>query len=122
MLRATASFLTKMSLVNLSSPTDTSSSRLITQAMLWKGKDMNPKKWGWIIMGGRMIPLKTDLSYAPELLKLTICNCKNGCANLRCSCKKNGLQCTPGRGECRGASCENAMQANMEDIVYELIK
>ena len=35
--------------------------------------------------------------------------CKTGCANMRCTCNKNGLSCTTACGECRGISCENAM-------------
>ena len=90
--------------------------RVFAQVMQWKGRDLNPTEWGWIIEKGKMMPLQTDLPYAPEeLLTLISCNCKKGCANLRCSCKKNGLKCTTCCGECRGVSCENAMQADMEE-------
>ena len=62
------------------------------------------------------MPLQTDLPYAPEeLLKFISCNCKKRCANLRCSCKKNGLKCQTCCEECRGVSCENAMQADIEE-------
>ena len=110
------SFIKPQALPPTSSAAKYHSYRDFAQVMQWKGRDLDPTEWGWIIEDGIMMPLQTDLPYAPEeLLKLISCNCKKGCSNLRCSCKRNGLKCTPGCGECRGVSCENAMQADMED-------
>ncbi|KAK2702917.1 hypothetical protein QYM36_018500, partial [Artemia franciscana] len=41
-------------------------------------------------------PIKTDLSAAPsQLLKIIKCSCRiDGCDSEKCTCKKNGLECT----------------------------
>ena len=52
------------------------------------------------------------------LLKVVRCNCKMGCDNLRCSCRKAGLDCSTGCGECRGI-CANMYENITEDNEYE---
>ena len=70
--------------------------------------DMDPKDWGWTIKDSAMIPVMTNLSAAPEeLLNSIRCNCKTDCASSRCSCRRHGLACSLGCGDCRGESCSN---------------
>ena len=86
------------------------SMRVYWQVMIWKGRSIDPNMWGWKITDVLMHPCLMDLPCAPEeMLKLICCKCKTGCANMRGTCKKNGLSCTTACGECRGISCENAM-------------
>ena len=50
------------------------------------------------------------MDVAPKaLLKVVRCNCKMGCDTLRCSCRKAGLDCSTGCGECRGI-CANMFE------------
>ena len=92
------------------------SMRVYCQVMMWKGREIDPKKWGWKVINDAMFPCHTDLACAPEeLLKLICCQCKKGCTNMRCSCKKNGLACSFACGECRGVSCDNSMHPEIDD-------
>ena len=50
-----------------------------------------------------MCTLLTDIAAAPEgLFHVIRCNCKADCRSSRCSCRRHGLVCTVGCGECRG--------------------
>ena len=69
---------------------------------------LNPKDWGWEIQDDILFPVYTNAAAAPEeLLNIVKCNCKTDCTSARCSCRRHGLVCTTGCGECRGESCTN---------------
>ena len=51
--------------------------------------------------------MTTDLPAAPKSLLKMICNCATDCASARCSCLKQGLDCSPACGQCRGTACTN---------------
>ena len=98
------------------------SMRVFCQEMQWKGREKDPAKWGWKITNNMMMPKYTDLSCTPEeLLKIISCNCKTGCSSMRCSCKKNRLICSSRCGECRGYSCENSMQPELEEEIKDTV-
>jgi len=72
--------------------------------MEWLGcsDEMQPSEWRWKAEGGKLIPVMTDKSYAPDALTQTIhCNCLEGCNTLRCTYRKHGLECTSARRHCR---------------------
>ena len=88
--------------------------RVYYQVQEWRGKSghLIPEEWGWEIVEGKLIPKKTDRPPAPEkLLRLFRCNCKTDCDTRKCTCKRNGLECTPACGQCRGSSCSNSPKA-----------
>ena len=98
------------------------SMRVFCQVMKWKGREIDPTKWGWKITNNMMMPKYTDLPCVPEkLLKIISCNCKTGCSSMRCSCKKNGLICSSTCGECHGYSCENSMQPELEEKIEDTV-
>ena len=67
----------------------------------WK-TPLQPTDWGWTLTNNRLMPFKTDLSPAPEsLLNMIKCACRINCDTMRCTCRKNGLECTSG--------CQNAV-------------
>ena len=79
--------------------------RVFHQIREWKGngEDIDPLLWEWTVMKGRLMPKFYGLDVHPPDLLITIrCNCKSGCVNLRCSCKRHGLPCSTACGECRG--------------------
>ena len=84
--------------------------RVYLQVQQWMGQrpNMNPEDWGWYLQGGRYLPILTQKEAAPsELLEVVRCNCKMGCANRLCTCRKHGLECSTACGQCRGV-CSNA--------------
>ena len=82
--------------------------RVYFQVQQWKGnKSLNPEEWGWKVHEGTMVPISTDRAPAPpELLEAIRCKCRTGCSTMRCSCRKNGMDCSMACSECRGA-CAN---------------
>lgn len=85
--------------------------RVYYQVQQWLGnaENMDPEEWGWHLSQCRLLPIKTDMPPASqELLRLFRCNCKTGCNNARCGCKKHGLECSHMCGECKGVSCMNS--------------
>ena len=85
-----------------------------------ESQTMSPTEWGWEIKDGLVFPIYTNAAAAPdELLNVIDCNCKTDCATVRCSCRRHGLVCTLGCGECRGESCMNSinkmLEAELED-------
>lgn len=96
--------------------------RVYYQVQEWLGVDtLDPKEWGWKVCEERMVPLTTDLEPAPrELLEIIKCSCRTGCSNLRCSCRKNGLPCTFGCGECKGV-CSNISNIDLDECSEERI-
>ena len=90
--------------------------RVHLQTCIWKYLDLHcldPLHWGWKMVDGKLLPIKTDIEAAPEyLLNVVRCNCRltssNPCgASTKCSCKLNGLSCVSACGNCRGVSCLN---------------
>lgn len=102
------------SLPPTSAATSYHSLRVYLQVQQWigKGNDKNPTDWGWQVASDKIVPTKTNLQPAPELLlKVIRCSCKTNCDSKRCNCRKHGLECSPGCGECRGTSCTNSPAA-----------
>lgn len=96
--------------------TKTHSLRVYQQVQVWKGEEdrVPPENWGWHVSDGKMMPIMTDLPAAPqELLEIIRCNCKSGCHTMRCTCKKNGMDCSMACGECRGV-CANLTTTTVE--------
>ena len=61
----------------------------------------------------KLLPIQMDRDVAPkELLEVIRCNCKMGCETLHCSCRKAGLDCSAGCGECRGI-CANMSEVDI---------
>ena len=91
--------------------------RVYLQIQDWKGNtQLDPLKWGWKLVDGKLVALLTDLPPAPkELLEIIRCKCKTGCKTGRCTCKKHGLECTSACGECKGMTCENSQQPDLDD-------
>ena len=71
---------------------------------------LNACDWGYYLSNeNKYIPIKTTLPPAPEkLLKVIHCNCKTNCDSKRCTCRKHGVECSVGCGECPGFSCSNS--------------
>lgn len=89
---------------------------LQVQHWMYGDLDLEPTDWGWALLDNRFIPIKTEKPPAPEnLLKIIKCNCKTNCDSRRCTCRKHGLECTLGCGECRGIDCTNASTISEED-------
>ena len=94
--------------------------RVYCQIQTWLCNDIDPEKWGWERINTSHRPLLSDLNYAPGyLLEIIHCAFKSGCKTLRCTCKKNGLECTSACCECRGFSCENVKILNENDAIYD---
>ena len=88
------------------------SMRVYFQIMVSMGKagDMDATNWGWTwdIQQNKYILIIMNNCPAPDtLLKVIHCNCSIGCASLRCSCRKSGLDCTTACGPCQDGCCEN---------------
>lgn len=67
------------------------------------------------------MPVKTDLPAASDtLLKIIRCNCKQNCDTRRCTCRKHGLDCVVGWGECRSIRCLNVAPLTETDVTEEL--
>ena len=93
--------------------------RTYSQVQYWIHGNTRPEEWGWTIKNGKMMPVMSDLPPAPDrLLKIIKCNCRVNCDTKRCSCRKHGLSCTAGCGECKGTSCSNVHMPdeNLDEI------
>ncbi|WAR30416.1 hypothetical protein MAR_032958 [Mya arenaria] len=63
---------------------------------------LNPLDFGWIIVDGLMMPVRTSLPPAPEnLLKIIRCNCIANCDSKKCTCRKHSLECSSGCCDCK---------------------
>lgn len=88
--------------------------RVYLQVKQWQGEDaeMLIEDWGWKVIGDQLVPVATDLPPAPDsLLQLIRCNCLSDCRTMRCICRKNGMQCSPACGQCKGSACTNSTTA-----------
>ena len=81
---------------------------------------LQPAEYGWYIKDGKYTPTLTEDPVAPpELLKLTICNCKKGCNSSRCSCRNVGLKCIPACRFCNGEGCSNSEEIGDDEEFVE---
>ena len=91
------------------------SPRVYHQVQAWQGRDLIPEEWAWILANGKLMPVKITLPPAPqELLKIIRCTCKVECTP-RCTCVTYGLKCTTICTGCRGVSCRNCLEIDIED-------
>ena len=88
------------------------------QVQQWMGKSsLKASKWEWRIENSLCLPKMT----APEdLLNVSRCTCKEHCDTKRCSCKKDGLLCSPACKECHGISCFNSVPANFSEEMTDM--
>ena len=86
--------------------------RVYLQIQQWFGATtLEPQEWGWKLKDTYLLPVTTDLPPAPPtLLSVIRCGCKTGCDTKSCSCRKNGIDCSPACKECKGQTCTNAEQ------------
>ncbi len=90
--------------------------RTYHQVQAWRGNDMSPEDWGWRSSSTCLVPVRMTQPAAPEkLLRIIRCNCGGKCDKKTCSCRKNGLQCTPACGQCRGITCTNGPPVQSQD-------
>ena len=83
------------------------------------GPHLHPQNLGWKAVEGKLLPVPCDMDVARKaLLKVVRFNSKMGCDTLRCSCRKAGLDCSTGCGECR-CICANMYENITEDNEYE---
>ena len=67
---------------------------------------------GWKVIADQLVPVAMDLPPAPEsLLQLIRCNCLSDRRSMRCTCHKNGMQCSPAYGQSKGSACTNSTTA-----------
>ena len=98
--------------------------RVYLQAQIWKGESklsphLNPHNLGLKAVEGKVVSTSCEMDVAPKaLLKVVRGNYKMGCDTLCCSCRKAGLECSTGCGECRGI-CANMYVNITEDNEYE---
>ncbi|CAC5419297.1 unnamed protein product [Mytilus coruscus] len=97
--------------------------RTYFQVQTWiGGEEIDPCDFGWLIVNGRLMPIKTKKQPAPQrLLSIIRCNCKTNCDTRRCTCKKHGLECNISCGECRGQSFMNSMHGDINLEAGELM-
>ncbi len=92
------------------------SHRTYHQVQVWRGNNMAPDGWGWRVSSAGRLPIRMTQPAAPErLLKIIRCNCSGKCDKKTCTCRKNGLQCTPACGQCKGITCINVPQVESQD-------
>ena len=100
---AAKSFVTPERLPPTISATKFHSLRSYLQVMLWMdmADGMEVTEWGWDLQGNSLIPVMMDTNPAPEaILKMIHCNCSTGCSTHKCSCRKQGLNCSHVCGRC----------------------
>lgn len=89
--------------------------RVYHQVQQWKGVVLHPEDWGWRLRDGKFQAVLTDIPPAHEsIMELIRCNCKTDCKTQRCTCRKNGLDCSSACGVCQGQSCQNASYPDLD--------
>ncbi|CAC5381238.1 unnamed protein product [Mytilus coruscus] len=85
---------------------------------MWMNKDnLNPCEWGWKVANGNLVPVKCTMDAAPsKLLNIIRCNSKTNCDTKRCTCRKNGLECSVACGECKGTGSIYLIRLYLMDI------
>ena len=90
--------------------------RVFHQISEWMGKSLDATAYGWRKKDGKFLPVKTDVPPAPNyLLEVIHCNCKTGCSTLKCTCRRHGLEYTFACGDCKGSSCSNAVDPQVNE-------
>ncbi|EDO36625.1 predicted protein [Nematostella vectensis] len=83
----------------------------------WKGNGVSPEEWGWPVTCTGFVPVQMSEPAAPaQLLRNIKCNCGGHCETRLCTCFKNGLQCTPACGQCKGIACLNSPEVDREEF------
>ena len=103
--------------------------RVYLQVQIWLGvnysKHLSPENWGWTVRDRVLYPITTDLPPAPDnILKVVKCGCKGDCASMRCTCRKNGIECSSACSGCKGLNCTNCSAIEMQhddDDLYDEI-
>ena len=90
--------------------------RAYLQIQQWKGSNtIRPIDWGWQMSGVHLLPVLTDQQAAPGgLLRVVHCGCNGNCSNVRCTCRKNNMECSSACTQCRGTSCSNCTVVESE--------
>jgi len=89
--------------------------RVYLQIQLWRGNKPNPQNWGWKEYNGKLNPVFTKKSPAPDsFLKVISCACTKICEH-NCSCRKAGLLCSVIFKHCQGGSCLNQQPITDDD-------
>ena len=88
----------------------------------WLENPLQPTEWGWTIVNDHYVPVTTNLKAAPdELMSIIYCNCKTGCKNNQCSCRKNGLNYGPGCAKCMD-NCTRECNRECNDEEYRVVE
>lgn len=96
------------------------SHRAYHQVQAWCGNDLPAEEWGWTTSPSGLYPVKMSQPPAPDrLLKIMRCNCAGNCNTRTCTCRKNGLHCTPSCGQCKGITCLNGPPVDIEENEVE---
>ena len=91
--------------------------RVYQQIQVWLGNNQQvpPEDWGWQNMNGKLVPVLMDkLPAPPKVLEMIRCGCKTGCYTLKCSCRKQGLECTMACSDCRGLCANSATETESD--------
>ena len=87
--------------------------------MLWMGTadGMEVTEWGCNCQDNSLITVMLDSHPAPEaLLKMIHWNCSTGySSSLRCSCRKQGLNCSQACGRCQDDNIGNMKEGIASD-------
>ena len=94
---------------------------IMIQVQNWLGNDkIDAVQWGWELRDIMLVPTLTDLPPAPQdLLKIIKCSCMGSCDTLRCTCRKNGIDCSVSCKNCKGISCKNSKIIEEDDSDVE---
>eukprot|EP00919_Chromeraceae_sp_WS-2016_P027580 GHVR01065449.1.p1 GENE.GHVR01065449.1~~GHVR01065449.1.p1 ORF type:complete len:100 (-),score=17.57 GHVR01065449.1:447-746(-) len=91
--------------------------RVYLQVQQWTGQGNHhaAEEWGWCIQEYCLSPILADKEAAPpELLEVVRCNCKRDCHTRKCSCRKNGINCSTACRQYRGL-CSKAEIVHDDD-------
>lgn len=97
--------------------------RAYYQVQCWMGsqtENLSALDWGWFMQDGLLKPVTTDLAAAPQnVLQVVKCGCKTMCRTLKCSCRKNGIECNAACTGCKGLHCTNSKKECGEELSEE---
>ena len=97
--------------------------RAYHQVQCWirfHGDSLFALDWGWVRQDGIFKPITTELPAAPpNVLQFVKCGCKTECSTLKCSCRKNGIECSAACSGCKGVNCTNSTKGIEEDSSEE---
>lgn len=89
--------------------------RVYLQIQKWLGdEEIDPRLFGWEDTINGLMPITMRKQPIPqEILEILACQCKAGCKDLRCRCRKFGLQCTSLCEYCGGINCRNCTECTV---------